>query len=391
MTHALTHCPPDSIAKKHSDELTQLIKEEIERSGGHIDFATYMQFCLYAPGLGYYSAGSHKLGRGGDFTTAPEQSDLFSRTLARHCIDVLSQLNSGSILEFGAGSGKMATDILLELEQHQQLPEHYYIVDVSADLRDKQNTYIRTHAPHLHHRVIWLDNLPAEFTGVILANEVCDAMPVHLIHIENNMVSERKVSLDHKGDFFWKSSSISTRELNNQINNILEVGTYSEYVTEINLAAPAWIASLSESLLQGAVFIIDYGYHHQDYYHPQRHKGTLMCYYQHQAHDDPFFLPGLQDITAHVNFTALAETAHNHHFEVAGFQSQADFLLAGGITDLIPVSDHDDVSTMLTYANQIKQLTLPSTMGETFKVLTLTKALPELLPKVVFSDRRATL
>lgn len=371
----------DPIAQYHSNQLLTLIHQDIVAAGGKISFADYMQRCLYSPGLGYYSAGSHKLGLGGDFTTAPELSPLFGRTLANHIQDVAEQLEQFDILEFGAGSGKMAEAILIELDQKQTLPDQYYIIEASADLRQRQEQLLSASIPHLFKRIIWLDSLPAEFSGIILANEVCDAMPVHCLNFNKGIVNERYVS--HSNDqLHWTFGELSTPDLLAYSEEIISLIGDSEVTTEVNLAANAWLRSLAASLQQGAIFIIDYGYPKASYYLPQRSMGTLMCYYQHQGHDNPLILQGLQDITAHIDFTALAQTALNNGLSVAGFQSQADFLLAGGLTDFVE-SQHD--------TNAVKQLTLPSAMGETFKVLSLSKDLPSLLTRLQQADRRYTL
>jgi SAM-dependent MidA family methyltransferase len=380
---------PDDIAQQHSEQLLSLIYDEIDRAGGKISFADYMHLCLYAPGLGYYSAGSQKLGRHGDFTTAPEISSLFSRTFAHHIKDVLVQLEQPSIIEFGAGSGKMAADILLELASLNCLPEKYYIIEVSADLRERQLKTIGDIVPDLADRVIWLDCFPANFSGVILANEVCDAMPVHLLHFKQGTFFERYIEHNEAG-LQWCEGKLSQAALSSHAAEIQTLIRNDDYITEVNLAAEAWLCSIAEGLQQGAIFICDYGYPKADYYHPQRSEGTLMCYYQHQGHADPLVLQGLQDITSHVDFTLLAQTAMDHNLEVAGFQSQADFLLAGGITELCDVGKLDELA-MLQRVTEIKQLTLPSAMGENFKVLSLSKNLDELLPRCQLADRRYTL
>lgn len=390
MTASFSLPEPDSIAQQHSNELVSLIKKHIVDSGGKIDFAHYMNLCLYAPGLGYYSAGSHKLGKQGDFTTAPEISSLFSRTLAKHIQDVFNRMNTATVLEFGAGTGKMAVDILRQLERDDALPETYFIIEASADLRQRQEELVYQSIPHLADRLVWLDHMPDSFIGVILANEVCDAMPVHCLHVKNNHVFQRYVGLNNN-EFVWCDADIDNDDLAARANNIQALNAGTNYITEVNLTAEAWLASLAERLIQGAIFIIDYGYPQTDYYHPQRNTGTMMCYYQHQGHDNPFILQGLQDITAHVDFTALAQSAFDNGLDVAGFQAQADFLIAGDIALLIAENNSEDGIESMKLANELKQLTLPSAMGETFKVLTLTKSLSDLLPRVQLADRRHSL
>ena len=390
MTFSNTLPAPDSIAQQYQDQLLAVIQQHITDAGGKITFADYMNLCLYYPGLGYYSAGSQKLGQQGDFTTAPEISPLFARTLARHIRDVFQQVEQANILEFGAGSGKMAADILKELENKQCLPEHYYIIEASADLRQRQQHTVKAMIPHLVDKVTWLDNIPENFVGVVLANEVCDAMPVHSLQFEADKISERYIANDGQ-QLQWCKGKLSQPHLAKRAAEIQSLIGDGDYLTEINLAAEGWLASIADNLQQGTVFVIDYGYPQATYYHPQRTTGSLMCYYQHQGHDNPLILQGLQDITAHVDFTALAQAAVDNGLEVAGFQSQADFLLAGGITKLASSHDDTDQLAMLQQASEIKRLTLPTEMGENFKVLTLCRNIEQLLPRIQLADRRYSL
>lgn len=390
MTSTTTLPTPDSIAQQYSDQLLSVIKQTINFKGGKISFAEYMDLCLYAPGLGYYSAGSHKIGAEGDFTTAPEISALFSRTLAHHVRDVLQQLPVKNILEFGAGKATMAIDLLLELECCDCLPEHYYIIEASADLQQRQCKSIALAIPHLKNKIKWLTSLPRHFEGVILANEVCDAMPVHSLQLSNDSVQERYITIS--GDeLAWCEDVPSHPDLLKRAEIIKSFIDNRNYQTEVNLAAEAWLASIADTVQQGAVFIIDYGYPQSHYFHPERSTGTLMCFYKHQGHDNPLALPGLQDITAHVDFTALAQTAHENGLDVAGFQSQADFLLSGGIIKIACEDDGDNAFSQMQRATEIKRLILPNGMGESFKVLTLTKNLNQSLPKLETGDRRYSL
>ena len=381
---------PDPIAQQYSDQLLALIKQKIAENGGKITFADYMQYCLYSPGLGYYSAGSHKIGAHGDFTTAPEISSLFSASLSQHIKDVFSQIDQKNILEFGAGSGKMAANILIKLDQDRSLPTAYYIIEASADLRQRQENTMKEQAPHLINKVIWLESLPEEFIGVVLANEVCDAMPVHCLHFSNGNVTERYVENNGRR-LDWCEDIVSKQELLDDSATIQTIIGSSNVISEINIAAKAWLASVANSLKQGAIYIIDYGYPKASYYHPQRSHGTLMCYYQQQGHDNPLILQGIQDITAHVDFTALAQIAIDNSLDVEGFQSQADFLLAADITQLVSETDQIDTLTYLQHTAEIKRLTLPSEMGETFKVLTLGRNIEHILTRCQLGDRRYSL
>ncbi len=348
-----------------------------------------MNLCLYHPELGYYSSSREKLGPEGDFTTAPEVSALFSKSLAHHLIDVFAQLKQADVLEFGAGTGKMAADILIELEKNNALPEHYYIIEASAYLHTKQQETINKIAPHLASKVTWLSTLPASFKGVILANEVCDAMPIHRVEFNNDSVTE--LFVEHSEGSFQLCSSQLNPTLQARCEQIQSfIGSQQNYKTEINLAAEAWLATLAHILQQGAIYIIDYGYSREGYYHPQRGDGTLTCYYHHRAHNNPLILQGVQDITSHVDFTALAETAMENGLDVASYQSQADFLIAGGILEHLQVENTSTFDEIQQKA-QLKRLTLPSEMGEDFKALSLTKNLDLLLPRLQLADRRYSL
>jgi len=377
---------PSDEAKQHSALLIELIKAEIAAQNGSISFAQYMALALHAPGLGYYSAGSSKFGDAGDFVTAPEISSLFSQCIARQCQQVIVDIDHAEILEVGAGSGVMGCDILLELERLECLPEKYSILEISADLRERQQKLFEQCIPHLLNRVQWLDQLPAKgFSGVVLANELLDAMPVHRFNIEQQSVSELHIKISDSGDAFeWCQSELSDPRLSARLEAIRgllpEESQQQGYVSEINLAAEDWLRSIAQMMQQGLLLIIDYGFPVHEFYHPQRDEGTLMCHYRHRAHDDALILAGLQDITAHVDFTALAEAAHDSGMSVSGYTNQAQFLLATGITGAMAgLNEEDDLQRQIEIAQQIKKLTLPHEMGELFKVLALTKNLEQIL------------
>ena len=362
---------PDAIA--HSQRLIDLIRQNINQAGGRIPFVEFMNQALYAPNLGYYSSNLRKFGAEGDFITAPEISPLFSQCLAKQCEQVLASFDEGVILEFGAGSGIMAAEILKALESLNQLPKQYLILELSADLQQRQRETLQVQVPHLLARVQWLKSLPIEpLQGVILANEVLDAMPVHRFRFDEQGVSEYYVSLgdDDNTPFVWETINSSNELLLRTVEALqLEVA----YVSEINLALPAWIQSLSDILAAGLVLLIDYGFPSREYYHPQRNQGTLMCHYQHYAHDNPLILVGLQDITAHVNFTAVAEAADAAGLHVSGYTNQGNFLLSCGLTELL--SGFDDSKNYLQQTQAVKKLIMPYEMGELFKVMALSRNL----------------
>ncbi len=387
--------PASPEALEHSARLQALIGAEMAAANGVLTFVRFMELALYAPGLGYYSAGSRKFGESGDFVTAPEISPLFSRCLARQCQAVLQVVGQGSVLEFGAGSGVMASDILLELEALGSLPENYFILELSPDLRQRQQETLRRLVPQLFDRIQWLDALPpAGFKGVVLANEVVDAMPVHLLRFDVQGVREAYVCQGEHG-FVWQDGPLSTPELQQRVDglrqNLNEEGFCPGYTTEINLAQQGWVNSLAGMLEQGVVLIIDYGFPAQEYYHAERTMGTLMCHYRHHAHGDPLVLVGLQDITSHVDFTALANTAVEASMDVLGYTSQAQFLLGCGIADRVAEADPEDTRPYLELTQQVKKLTLPSEMGELFKVIALGRGVDIPLMGFVMQDRRHAL
>lgn len=362
---------PSAQAKLFSERLIASITAEIAAQGP-ISFARYMQLALYAPGQGYYSGGAEKFGVQGDFVTAPEISPLFSRCVARQCEQVLRDCPGGDILELGAGSGAMALEIMKTLEKAQQLPHHYFILELSAELQQRQQQLFQTQAPHLLHKIQWLSTLPSQpISGVIVANEVMDAMPVHKFKIENGV---KEFFVDYRQhQLMWHLDKPSTPELTSRVQAV-EMPLAEGYESEINLQLPAWITSLATSLQKGLILLIDYGFPRHEYYHPDRWMGTLMCHYQHHAHDNPLLLTGIQDITAHVDFTTVAEAAVAANLQVSGFTNQAAFLLNAGIVEW---SSAEDPLTQYQLAQAIKRLTLPSEMGELFKVIALTKQYSE--------------
>ena len=363
--------PPDAAASAHSAELVALIRAAVDEAGGVIGFDRFMQLALYAPGLGYYSAGSRKFGESGDFVTAPELSPLFSRCVARQCEQVLRRLDGGEMLEFGAGSGAMAADILLELERRDALPQRYLILEVSADLRQRQQQTLQQRAPQLAARAVWLERPPVEFSGVVLANEVLDAMPVHRLRVHDGALRELGVCWREEG-FAWRVLDTATPAAVERLQQIMAQSPLPEgYETEVNLAAEGWVRGLAGWLRRGMALLFDYGFPQREFYHPQRGGGTLMCHYRHRAHPDPLILAGLQDITAHVDFTAVAEAALAAGLGVAGFANQANFLLGSGLLELADAGG--DTRAQLEAAAQMKRLLLPGEMGELFKVLALTR------------------
>ncbi len=357
---------PSADALAASRSLQHLIADEIRRSDGWVSFARYMELVLYAPGLGYYSGGAAKLGKEGDFTTAPEISPLFGATLAHLATELFEQTDA-AIMEFGAGTGKLAFDILSELRTAGRLPTHYFIVEISTQLRARQQETLRDFP-----QVRWLDSLPASFSGVVIGNEVLDAMPVQLVVRGEHGWLERGVALDAAGAFAFSDRACDA----GLVAQIPEVDALSPgYLSEVHPIAAGFMQSLGAMLQdgKGAVLLFDYGFPAHEYYLHERGQGTLMCHYRHHAHPDPFYLPGLQDVTAHVDFTAMAKAAIDGGLDVLGYTSQAAFLLSAGIGDLLLRTPPEQARAYLPQANAVQKLISPAEMGELFKVLAVGK------------------
>ncbi len=392
MSEARTLPPLTAVEREHSDRLRRRICEEIERAGGWIDFGRYMELALYEPGLGYYSAGARKLGAAGDFVTAPEISPLFSRCLARQYAEIADCLAPCDILELGAGSGVMAAEVLAELARLGSLPGRYAILEVSADLRERQRETLQKQAPEQVERVVWLDALPAGFSGVVLANEVLDAFPVERFRIRGKEVNALGVT--------WQLGRLDWSEVRADAGLLTAVRRIEEalgqpwpdgYTSEICLRIGPWLAGLGAAIERGVMLFVDYGLPRAQYYRAERSDGTLLCHFRHRYHDDPFLNPGLQDIGAWVDFTAVAEAAVAAGLEVAGFTTQAHFLIGTGLESLLANPTDIDLALRLQASRQAMVLTLPGEMGERFKVIGLTKGYDRPLTGFSVRDLAATL
>jgi SAM-dependent MidA family methyltransferase len=354
----------DSDSLQHSARVATHIMEVIRDVGGWIPFSKYMELAMFAPGLGYYSAGAAKIGAAGDFTTAPEMSSLFGATLARQVAQVLA-VTAGDILEFGAGSGKLARDLIRALQKSGCEPRQYSILEPSPDLRERQNSFLQNEIPEWISRVRWIDQLPENFAGVMIANEVLDAMPIDLVSWQADGVYERGVALSGN-DFIWQDKKLESGAI---LDHARTINVVPPYISELHRAGAAFIRSVGDSMKHGVALLIDYGFLDHEYYHADRSAGTLMCHYRHRAHTDPFFLPGAQDITAHVNFSAMMDAARSVGLDTEGFTTQANFLIACGITDQLGEIDPVNAAQYLPLANQVQRLLSPAEMGELFKVL----------------------
>ena len=377
---------------RHSAAVTALIRAEIEAAGGWLPFERFMELALYAPGLGYYNAGSVKLGAGGDFVTAPEMSDLFSRCLARQCAQVLA-VTGGEILELGAGTGRMAAVILEELAAAGALPERYAILEVSADLARRQRARLATLSPRLSERVVWLERLPSRpVHGVLLANEVADALPCRRFALSGEGLLELGVALAATGSefpAFVECARPAPAELTAAFaasKETLPAPLPTGYVSEICLRLAPWLASLGECLARGLLLLTDYGVPRRHYYHPDRTRGTLRCQFRQLAHDDPYVNPGVQDLSAWVDFTRVAEAASAVGLEVSGFATQAAFLLALGIEAQVAGAPAGVAQARL--AGEARRLLMPEEMGESFKAMALTRGFDLPLAGFALQDLR---
>jgi SAM-dependent MidA family methyltransferase len=379
---------------EHSARLTGRVREVIAAAGGWISFERFMTLALYEPGLGYYSAGAHKLGAAGDFVTAPEVAPVFSRCLAVQCEEVLRTLAmpDAVILELGAGSGVMAAELLAELERRDALPAAYWILDVSADLRERQREMLAARVPQLLERVLWLDTLPASFSGVVVANEVLDALAVERFAIRRGQVNALGVAAQPGRLAYAEARAAAplhaaVRRIEADLGAPLPDG----YVSEVCLGLAPWLAAMAERMTRGVMLLVDYGLPRREYYAAERTDGTLLCHFRHRFHDDPFARLGLQDITAWVDFTAVAEAAQAAGMELCGYTTQAHFLIGCGIVDFIANVADLDVADRVNLSRQIMMLTLPAEMGERFKVIALAKGYDAPLRGFAVRDLRHTL
>ncbi|SAL58610.1 hypothetical protein AWB67_02746 [Caballeronia terrestris] len=388
---------PGADALAQSEALTALIRDKTADAGGWLPFDRYMELALYAPGLGYYSGGAMKFGRraedGSDFVTAPELSPLFAATLARPVAQALEASGTRDLMEFGAGTGKLAAGLLKALRDLDVPFDSYSIVDLSGELRERQRATLEADAPELAAKVKWLDALPPAFAGVVIGNEVLDAMPVRLVVRKLGAWHERGV-VELNGRFAFDDQPLSGDPLVATIDAAIDAANdepFVEYVTETHEAALAFTKTVCTMLTRGAAFFIDYGFPRHEFYHAQRATGTLMCHYRHRAHGDPFLYPGLQDITAHVEFTGIAEAGVETGADLLGYTSQARFLMNAGITDVLSDIDPVDVKRFLPAANAVQKLLSEAEMGELFKVIAFSRGIDDTLDAFAIGDRSHTL
>ncbi|MBA3033783.1 MAG: SAM-dependent methyltransferase [Gammaproteobacteria bacterium] len=374
---------PSADAQAASQELSRRIAARIAAAGGWLPFVDYMDMALHLPGLGYYAGGSHKFGAAGDFVTAPELTPLFGQALAAQVAEVLAAVPPAStLLEVGAGSGRLAADLLLALEALGALPERYGILELSGELRARQQATLAASAPHLAGRVDWLEELPEHFCGCVVANELIDAFPTHAVAWRETGPQERGVVLTEDG-FCWAERP-ATGAL---AAAMAALPVSAPYESEINLAARAWVAEWGHRLERGALLLIDYGLPRHELYHQERNHGTLRCHYRHRAHDNLFWWPGLADITSHVDFTAVAEAGFEAGLEVLGYTNQANFLINCGIGELLAARQEAGGEQALRASGALKVLLAPGEMGELFKVIALGRGIETPLAGFARGDR----
>ncbi len=365
----------------HSAHLAELIRAEIRDAGGALDFSRYMELALYAPGLGYYSAGSTKFGAAGDFVTAPELGFVFARCLARALAPELAA--GGDVVELGPGSGVLAAELLLELERLGAPPARYRLLERSADLRARQRETLHTRSAHLAGRVEWLDSPPSEpWRGALIANEVIDALPVRAFALREEGLRARAVGTDAQNRFVWREVEADAKlraAVDGAVGNRL-ASLPRPYLSEVCILLDPWLREVTRSLESGSAWFADYGYAHGEYYDRARRAGSVRCHYRHRAHDDPLILPGLQDITAWVDFDALARAGESAGLTVTAHSTQAQFLIAHGLDEVFAegYAQAADEAARYALAQQVKRLTLPGEMGEKFRVMRFEKRLPRI-------------
>ena len=390
--HGLVLPLPDAASAEHSERCAAYIRDRIRDAGGSISFAEFMHYALYAPGLGYYSAGARKFGAGGDFITAPEISALFAAILARQCAEVLRHIGGGSVLEIGAGSGRFAVDLLTALRRLGSPPSEYMILEVSADLRERQERLLRAEPADPADCVTWVDRMPESLRGVIIANEVLDALPVERFLKKDGRVLQLRVA-DEDGEFVFVDE-VAPDMLVAAVESI-EAYRGSElpdhFVSEVSLAAQGFVADLAGSLERGVAFLFDYGVGRREYYARDRREGWLRCHFRHRAHSNALILAGIQDLTAWVDFTAVAEAAVADGLDIVGYVSQAQFLINGGLDQELAGLSELPLESQLELSREVKLLTLPGEMGENVKCIGLSRGDTPRLAAFESADRTHTL
>lgn len=375
--------PPSPEAAAHSQRLAERIASAIAAEGGWIPFSRYMELALYAPGLGYYSAGARKFGAEGDFVTAPEISPIFGQCIARQAMQVLDAVG-GEVLELGPGSGILAADVFEAMRAAGKAPARYRLLEVSPDLRERQRERLAERFAADIDRFEWIDTLPDSIRGIVVANEVLDVVPFAIVRRDRDELYERGVGVSEAG-FAFEDRPLADGELRRRAIHAFPPGDY-EYMSEISLAGEALVRTVGAALEAGIALFIDYGFSEHELYHPQRSMGTMRCHYRHRFHGDPFFMPGLQDITAHVDFSAMARAAEAGGAEILGYTTQAYFLISSGLTEILGTMDANATVERVKAMGAAQRLVSPAEMGELFKVLAIGKSFDA--PLVGFQSAR---
>ena len=357
----------------HSLLVREQLIQHINTRDGWISFEEFVDFVMYKPGLGYYSAGAEKIGHSGDFTTAPEISKLFGMALANQMTPILDHYQSPSIIEIGAGTGKLAFDIMTQLNDYQVNFDRYYILELSADLKQRQQSMLSHLPTKTLNKIVWLDSIPMDsIDGVIIANEVIDALPFTRFKTQNGQVYELGISVEDNQ--LIEQPRLADEMLSNTVDSIAkEIGmTFQDgYTSEIRINFGSWFRTIESMLSSGSIFFVDYGYARQEYYDEERTNGSMICHYRNVAHEDPLSNLGIQDISASVDFSQLADVALQRNIEVGFFTSQSDFLINAEILGVIESVIDEGLKMRLT--QEVKQLLLPNQMGEVFKCMLLNK------------------
>ncbi|HEY5762619.1 MAG TPA: SAM-dependent methyltransferase [Rhodocyclaceae bacterium] len=364
--------PPEPL----SSTLMARLRRDADAGDGWLSFARFMEIALYTPMAGYYAGGSRKFGASGDFVTAPEMTPLFAQALAVQVAEIIRR-SEARVIEAGGGSGRLAADLLLALDAAGCAPDEYALLEVSPDLAARQKALLQSTLPAgLAKRCRWLSQLPERFSGVVLGNELLDAMPIHLVRWTASGILERGVAVAGDGLLSWQERPALGRLLAAAEAIADRLAPADGYLSEISLAGPAWVRSLGERIERGALLLLDYGFPEHEYYHPQRDGGTLMCHHRHRAHTDPLIHVGQQDITAHVDFSAIADAAHEAGLAIAGYTAQAPFLMNCGILDALATVDASSLDGIRA-RSAVQKLLSPAEMGELFKVIALTRGLSD--------------
>ena len=365
---------PDKKSLNQSKLVSDFIRSKIKESHGMISFKEFMHYATYAQDIGYYSGDSLNFGKCGDFITAPEESVIFGHSIAKHCASIIESIANASIVEFGAGSGSLAISLLKKMQEMNIKPRNYFIIDISEDLINRQKQKISKDIPELSSLVHWVTKMPENFQGIVIANEVADALPFERFIRADDEVLQVCVTADENR--FAYDVIPADKKLNNYVISLEQKNgnrLKNDYLSEVSFEAEQWVKNIARNIDRGMLMIFDYGVSRKEYYSPDKDRGWTQCHFKHYAHNEPLIYPGIQDITTWVDFSLLAEAANSQGMKINGFLNQSQFIINSGIINELENFDQMDTKQQLTLTRQIKLLTLPNQMGENFKCLSLTK------------------